>query len=154
KAGAINGTTTNTATANGTFDDGSATKATATATATVTGVPCQIIVKKITKPSGAATSFTFQTTGNGYSGFPLQDGQSNTQNLLPGTYTVKELEPLGWVLTGIGGSSDPTTPYNCTVVGSGGSSGVGDLNTQTATITLKAGDVVTCVFENTGQGAT
>ena len=41
---------------------------------------------------------------------------------------------LGWVLTGIGGSTDPNTPYNCTVTGSGGSTGVGDLNTQTATI--------------------
>ncbi len=48
----------------------------------------------------------------------------------------------------------PTTPFNCTVTGSGGSTGVGDLNTQTATITLKNGDTVTCVFENTGQGVT
>ena len=39
------------------------------------------------------------------------------------------------MLTGIGGSTDPNTPYNCTVTGSGGSTGVGDLNTQTATIT-------------------
>ena len=62
--------------------------------------------------------------------------------------------PLGWVLTGIGGSTDPNTPYNCTVTGSGGSTGVGDLNTQTATISLKLGDTVTCVFENTGQGVT
>jgi len=67
---------------------------------------------------------------------------------------VKELVPLGWVLTGIGGSTDPNTPYNCTVTGSGGSTGVGDLNTQTATIDLKNGDTVTCVFENTGQGVT
>ena len=66
---------------------------------------------------------------------------------------MKELVPLGWVLTGIGGSADPT-PYNCTVTGSGGSTGVGDLNTQTATISLKNGDTVTCVFENTGQGVT
>jgi hypothetical protein len=57
-------------------------------------------------------------------------------------------------LTGIGGSTDPNTPFNCTVSGSGGSMGVGDLNTQTATINLKNGDTVTCVFENTGQGVT
>jgi hypothetical protein len=65
-----------------------------------------------------------------------------------------EMVPLGWVLTGIGGSTDPNTPYNCTVTGSSGSTGVGDLNTQTATISLKIGDTVTCVFENTGQGVT
>jgi hypothetical protein len=40
------------------------------------------------------------------------------------------------------------------VSGSGGSTGVGDLNTQTATINLRLGDTVTCVFENTGQGVT
>jgi hypothetical protein len=62
--------------------------------------------------------------------------------------------PLGWVLTGIGGSTNPDTPYNCTVVGSGGSTGVGDLATQISTINLKNGDAVTCVYENTGQGTT
>ncbi|HET9714289.1 MAG TPA: hypothetical protein VFP64_20545, partial [Pyrinomonadaceae bacterium] len=68
--------------------------------------------------------------------------------------TVKELVPLGWVLTGIGGSTDPNTPYNCIITGTGGSTGVGDLNTQTASISLKNGDTVKCVFENTGQGVT
>src|SRR5712691_2314232 len=67
---------------------------------------------------------------------------------------MKEGTQLGWILTGIGGSSDPLTPYNCTVTGSGGSTGVGDLNTQTAAVSLKNGDTVTCVFENTGQGVT
>jgi hypothetical protein len=86
--------------------------------------------------------------------FSLAGGQENSQTLSAGSYTVKELVPLGWVLTGIGGSTDPNTPYNCTVTGSGGSTGVGDLNTQTATISLKNGDTVTCVFENTGQGTT
>lgn len=115
----------------------------------------KILVKKITKPAGASTSFTFNTSGAGYSGFSLADGQTNDSGyLVPGTYTAKELVPLGWVLTGIGGSTDPNTPYNCTVTGSGGSSGVGDLNTQTVTVSLKPGDVVTCVFENTGQGVT
>jgi hypothetical protein len=40
------------------------------------------------------------------------------------------------------------------VSGTGGSDGNGDLTTQTATIHLKKGDTVTCVFENTGQGNT
>ena len=113
-----------------------------------------IVVKKIIKPVGALTSFPFQTTGTNYNGFSLAGGQQNSQSLNAGNYTVKELVPLGWVLTGIGGSTDPNTPYNCTITGSGGSTGVGDLNTQTATISLKNGDTVTCVFENTGQGVT
>ena len=100
------------------------------------------------------TSFVFDTTGlSPYHDFSLAGGQTDTQGgLNAGSYTVKELVPLGWVLTGIGG--DPSGIYNCTVTGSGGSTGVGDLNTQTATISLKLGDTVTCVFENTGQGVT
>jgi Prealbumin-like fold domain len=116
--------------------------------------PATIVVTKIIKPTGASTSFNFNTSGTGYNGFSLAGGQSNTQTVNAGTYTVMELVPLGWVLTGIGGSSDPNNPYNCTITGSGGSTGVGDLNTQTATIAAKNGDTVTCVFENTGQGTT
>jgi hypothetical protein len=114
-----------------------------------------IVVTKIIKPTGATTSFNFVTTGTGYTGFSLMGGQSNTQSgLNAGGYTVQELVPLGWVLTGIGGSTNPATPYNCTVTGTGGSTGVGSLTTQTATITLNLGDTVTCIFENTGQGTT
>jgi len=112
------------------------------------------VVKKIIKPTGALTSFHFNTTGTGYNGFDLAGGQQDSQTLNVGNYTVKELVPLGWVLTGIGGSTDVNTPYNCTVTGTGGSTGVGDLNTQTATISLKNGDTVTCIFENTGRGVT
>jgi hypothetical protein len=114
-----------------------------------------IVIQKITKPIGASTSFNFQTNPEPpYTHFSLASGGTNSQTLDTGTYTVKELVPLGWVLTGIGGSTDPNTPYNCTVTGSGGSTGVGDLATQTSTISLKNGDTVTCVFENTGQGVT
>lgn len=117
--------------------------------------PGTIIVQKIIKPTGALTSFTFNTTGTGYNGFSLASGQLNSQTLNAGSYTVKELVPLGWVLTGIGQNPvDPNNPYACKVTGSGGSTGIGDLNTQTATIDLKNGDTVTCVFENTGQGVT
>jgi hypothetical protein len=127
----------------------------ATCTITNDDQPGTIIVKKLIKPTGSQTSFSFQTSGTGYTGFSLSDGQTNSQTLNAGTYTVKELVPLGWVLTGIGGSNDPNAPYNCTVTGAdNGSTGVGDLNTQTATVNLKIGDTVTCVFENTGQGAT
>jgi hypothetical protein len=125
-----------------------------TCTITNNDEPGTIIIKKITKPTGATTSFSFDATGTGYSDFSLLDGAMNTQSLSAGSYTAMEMVPLGWVLTGIGGSTNPETPYNCTVTGSGGSTGVGDLNTQTVTIDLKNGDTVTCVFENTGQGVT
>jgi hypothetical protein len=130
---------------------------TKTCTITNDDQPGTIIVIKNAKP--ASGSFTFTTTGTDYNGFtlsgdPTNDGNKNTQTLDAGTYTVQESTQLGWILTGIGGSSDPNTPYDCTVTGSGGSTGVGDLNTQTATINLKNGDTVTCVFENTGQGVT
>ncbi len=125
-----------------------------TCTITNDDQPGTIIVQKIIKPVGSLTSFSFNTTGTGYTTFSLAGGGTNSQTLSAGSYTVKELVPLGWVLTGIGGSSDPNTPYNCTITGSGGSTGVGDLTTQTATISLKNGDTVTCVFENTGQGVT
>src|SRR5262249_51267609 len=99
-------------------------------------------------------SFAFTTTGTGYTGFTLPGGGTNTQTLNAGAYEVKEETQLGWILTGIGGSTNPQTPYNCTVTGSGGSQGVGDLNTQKAMIDRTNGDTVTCVFENTGNGAT
>jgi hypothetical protein len=113
-----------------------------------------IIIQKLIKPTGSSTQFNFQTTGKSpYGDFALAGGQTNTQpGLDAGSYTVKELVPMGWVLTGIGGGGPG--PYDCSVSGSGGSTAVGDLNTQTATIDLKLGDTVTCVFENTGQGVT
>ena len=123
-----------------------------TCTITNNDQPGTIIIEKVIKPTGSSTSFTFNTTGTGYAGFSLAGGQQNSQNLNAGSYTVKELVPLGWVLTGIGGGGPGL--YDCTVTGSGGSTGVGNLNTQTATISLKNGDTVKCVFENTGQGVT
>jgi len=125
---------------------------TAVCSITNTDLPGKIVVQKIIKPLGALTNFSFNTTGMGYLSFFLAGGQSNSQTLNAGSYSVKELVPLGWVLSGIGGSTNTNTPYNCTVTGSGGSTGVGDLNTQTAAIALKPGDTVTCVFENTGSG--
>ncbi len=119
--------------------------------------PGTIVVIKNAKP--AQGSFAFTTTGTGYNGFTLtgattNNGNVNSQTLNAGTYTVKEGTQLGWILTGIGGSTDPNTAFACVVTGSGGSTGLGDLNTQTATISLKNGDTVTCTFENTGNGAT
>ena len=60
-------------------------------------------------------------------------GGANTQSftLDAGTYTAKESTQLGWTLTGIGGSIDPNTPYDCKVEGAGGSTGVSTYNTVT-----------------------
>jgi hypothetical protein len=126
----------------------------ATCTITNDDLPGTIVIQKITKPANTG-SFGFTTTGTGYNGFTLPGGGQNSQTLNAGTYTVKEGTQLGWILTGIGQDpADPNAPYSCAVTGSGGSTGVGDLNTQTASISLKNGDTVTCVFENTGQGVT
>jgi hypothetical protein len=126
---------------------------TKTCTITNDDKPGTIIVKKNTKPANTG-SFDFTTTGSGYNAFTLSGGGQNSQTLSAGSYTVREGTQLGWTLTGIGGSTDPSTPYACSVSGTGGSTGAGSLNTQTATITLKNGDTVTCAFENTGQGVT
>jgi len=119
-----------------------------------------IVVIKNAKPAQGSFAFTTTSTGtgSGYNPFTLtgattNDGNKNSQTLPTGDYTVKEGTQLGWILTGIGGAPDPN-PYNCVVTGSGGSTGVGNLGTMTASITLKKGDTVTCTFENTGNGAT
>jgi len=130
----------------------------ATCTFTNQDLPGVIIVKKISDPVNTG-SFAFSTTGTGQSGayapFTLAGGGQNSQTLSAGTYTVTEATQLGWILTGIGSDpADPNHPLNCSVSGTGGSTGVGDLNTQSASISLKNGDTVTCVFENTSNGAT
>ncbi|WP_189005165.1 prealbumin-like fold domain-containing protein [Deinococcus malanensis] len=118
--------------------------------------PGTIVVIKNALPANG--SFAFTTTGTNYSGFTLQGATANGANvntqtgLAAGTYTVRESTQLGWTLTGIGGSADPNTPYACLSTGS--STGLGDLATQTATINLKMGETVTCMFENTGRGVT
>ena len=110
--------------------------------------PGTIVIMKVTIPANSG-SFPFTTTGAGYNGFTLPGDTQNSQTLNAGNYTVQETLQASWILTGIGGSSDPNHPYDCVVTGSGGSTGTGDLNTRTATINLKLGDIVTCTFENT-----
>jgi hypothetical protein len=138
----------------------------ATCTITNDDKPGKIVVIKNAKPANG--TFTFNTTsgvanqgpGSAWPGsFTLTGSTSangNTKSFTvdAGSYTVQESTQLSWVLTGIGGSSDPNTPYDCTLTGSGGSTGTGDLNTAKTTISIKNGDTVTCVFENTGNGAT
>src|SRR5216117_3245289 len=106
-----------------------------------------IIVDKVTSPSGDPTSFSFSTTGTGYASFSLTDAATpNGQTLSPGAYSVSEAIPAGWVLTGLScASSLGTSTFTTTappVAGPG---------TATASITLAAGDTVTCTFTDTKQ---
>jgi hypothetical protein len=137
---------------------------TATCTITNDDQPGKIVIIKNAKPQNG--TFTFNTTGSTggpgtswptsftLNGDPTGGANTTSYFVDTGSYTVKESTQLGWILTGIGGSTDANTPYNCVVTGSGGSSGVGDLATMTASINIYNGDTVTCSFENTGVGAT
>ena len=128
----------------------------ATCTITNDDQPGTIVVIKNAKP--AQGSFAFATTGTGYTGFTLtgattNNGNRNSQTLNAGTYTVKESTQLAWILTG---SAVPPSRI-CTIALSAAAAAArvpGDLNTQTATISLKNGDTVTWAFENTGSGVT
>src|SRR2546425_8698438 len=108
----------------------------------------QIVVDKVTSPSGDPTSFTFNTTGTGYGGFTLTDAAPpNDQTLSPGSYSVSEAVPAGWDLTGLSCvSSLGTSTFSTTappVAGPG---------TATASNTLAARDTVTRTFPDTKRG--
>jgi hypothetical protein len=106
-----------------------------------------ITIIKNAVPDGPQ-DFGFTTTGSGLSAFSLDDDAdptlSNTKsftNLVPGSYSVTETALTGWDLTGL----------SC--VGTNGSSTLGtNLGTGVSTITLGAGDAVTCTYTNTQRG--
>jgi len=93
----------------------------------------QIIVDKVTDPSGSTQSFDFTT--NYGDGFSLTDGATpnNSGDLLPssedGTYSVSEGAVAGWDLT----------------------SAVCDDGSDPSAIDLGPGETVTCTFTNTLQ---
>jgi hypothetical protein len=96
-----------------------------------------IVVDKVTDPSGDAQSFSFNTTGAGYAGFNLTDTQApNDQELVPGAYSVTEAVLDTWDLTDLSCVSNLGS-----IIDTG--------SWPTATITLAAGDTVTCTFTNT-----
>jgi uncharacterized repeat protein (TIGR01451 family) len=96
----------------------------------------KIVVVKQTNPDLDQTDFTFDTSYG--ADFVLKDGQQNDSgNLAASTYTVAELVPAGWALTGLS-CVDP----------SGGTTTSG----ATATVALAAGETVTCTFTNTKAG--
>src|SRR3989442_9640966 len=107
-----------------------------------------IIVDKVTSPSGDPTSFSFSTTGTGYAGFSLPDAPApNAQTLAPGSYSVSEAVPAGWDLTGLSCASSLGTSTVTTTAPP-----VAGRGTATASITLAAGDTVTCTFTDTKRG--
>ncbi len=107
--------------------------------------PGHIVVDKVTSPSGDPTSFSFSTTGTGYASFSLTDADApNDQTLAPGSYSVTEAIPAGWILTGLSCLSSLGTSTAMTT-----SPPVPGPGTATASITLAAGDTVTCTFTDT-----
>ncbi len=85
-----------------------------------------IIVTKQTNPDGNAQIFNFTASYDG-DGFALSDGQSNDSgDLDPGTYSVAETPIAGWDLE----------TATCT-------------DGTPASISLQAGETVTCTFTNT-----
>ena len=94
----------------------------------------KIIVDKITVPAASPVSFSFGTTGSGYSGFSLTDAAAPNDSgwLVPGTYTVTETVPVGWDLTAV------------TKNGAGFTNG--------ADIVLGAGQIIYVNFTDTQRG--
>lgn len=89
-----------------------------------------IIVKKETLPDGSQASFNF-TRNFGSANFALTDGtQDSVSSLLPGNYSVAETVPAGWDLT----------------------SATCDDGSAVGSISLQAGETVTCTFNNTQRG--
>ncbi|MDX9848796.1 MAG: hypothetical protein RBT74_17590, partial [Tenuifilaceae bacterium] len=101
---------------------------TVTCTFTNTQQSGHIIVDKITDPSGDPQIFNFDASGGAYADFSLTDTAApNDQTLIAGIYSVAETVPAGWALTSATCSdgSDPSS------------------------ISLQAGETVTCTFTNT-----
>ena len=89
-----------------------------------------IIVEKQTVPDGDQTDFTFSGTAAG----AVSDGeQIVVDELAPGQYSSSEIVPDGWDLTSISCSDENSS---------------GNLETDTATFNVEAGETVTCVFTN------
>ncbi len=107
--------------------------------------PSTITIHKVTSPSGG-TGFAFTTTGTGYAGFTLDDGQQNQQSVLSGSFSVTETNP------------SPTytnTALTCTASGTG-SSAIPTLGTRSVAITIGSGGgaVIDCIYTNTLQQGT
>jgi hypothetical protein len=121
------------------------------ATATLTVVGGTIVIQKTTlgttgtfsftmTEAGADTTFSLGTTATGAAG-----AVSNTfGDLVPGTFTVVEAAAEGWSLTDLA----------CTITADGApqSGAIANVANRSATITVAAGETVTCRFENSRHG--
>ena len=108
-------------------------------------IPNTITIHKVTDPStDTTTSFTYTTTGTGFSGFNLTGGTSNTQNVTPGNYSITESTLSGWA----------NTALTCTATGTG-TSATPNVGTRSVSITVGSagGGVVDCIYTNTLQQA-
>jgi len=85
-----------------------------------------IVIEKQTDPDGSTQLFQFSASYDA-DGFSLSDGQTNTSGALdPGSYSVSESLPAGWELTSA--TCDDGSPLG--------------------SISLQAGETVTCTFNN------
>ncbi len=129
--GATSGFEAGDTTANVTIAAGENSACTFTNTATASIV----VVKNTTGGDGifsftGAANFQLVTSGG------TASNATALANLAPGTYTVRELVPSGWRLTAIACSNGSAV----------------DLATATATVTLAAGERVTCTFADERLG--
>ena len=113
-----------------------------------------LIIQKISQ--GGVGAFAFTSTGglpspaDGSGNFSITTVTDGTavaatfNNLTPGNFTVSETVPSGWDLTTL----------SCSITTSGsGSSTFNTASPPLASLTLGAGDTVTCAFTNTQQGS-
>jgi hypothetical protein len=91
----------------------------------------RIVIVKETDPAGSVQVFSFAGAVTGL----LTDGQSLSQDVGPGTYTVTEAAVAGW----------STSSITCDDTNSAGVPA-----TRTASITVESGETVTCTFFNAG----
>lgn len=106
-----------------------------TASASAITIACgHIIVDKVTNPSHYSQSFTFHPSWTADFGLTDDSTPQDSGGIAPGTYSVSENAETDWVPTGascISSNGEPETPES---------------------ISLQAGETVTCTFTNTKNG--
>jgi uncharacterized repeat protein (TIGR01451 family) len=105
----------------------------------------QIIIQKVTVPSGSNQMFEFVGPDGSALNTTLGDGGEASDHFQPGSYTVGEVVPEGW--------ADPIINCEGGVASSsewaGGSLQGESLPIVGETVHLSAGETVTCIFTNT-----
>ncbi len=104
--------------------------------------PGTIIVEKQTDPDGATGTFGFTDTITTPNSFSLSDNGTKTfTDVVSGTYTITETNPA---------PAFDLTALDC--VEDGINNSTEDVDTGVATVSLQAGETVTCTFTNTQRG--